>query len=200
MNTDIAAQTKAAYDFIEKLYLETSYLVKEIEGLLYEEEEKFVIGRPAGYQVSVKTSSGLDTNFVKLWLFKKFGVFFVPEEETKHKGGQTFTLIRDDLKLIYLRIVLNDPKEISPVVFSGVLYDIWNRPSEKINKFEHLMGPIQQKDDRIFTNGEAISYEDPSIRLKGRFLRRNLFDMNDSQALFEKIVTPTLDLYRNLNP
>jgi hypothetical protein len=197
MKTDIAVQTMAAFDFIEKLYLETSYLVKEIEGLLYEEEERFVIGRPSGYHVSFRMSSGLETNNVKLWLPKKFGVFFVPEEETKLKGGQTFTPMRDDLKLIYLRVLFNDSKEKVPTIFSGILYGIWKRPSDKINKFEYLMGPIQQKDDRIFANGNMVSYEDPSIRLKGRFLKNDLFEMTNSQALVDKIVNPTLNLYRN---
>jgi len=198
MNTEISAQTKAAFDFIEKLYLETSYLVKEIEGILMNEEERFVIGRPAGYQISVKMSSGLETNNVKLWLPRKFGVFFVPEEETKLKGGQTFTTIRDDLKVVYLRVVLNSLREETPTIYTGVLYDIWKRQSDKINKFEYLMGPIQQKDDRIFANGKKVSYEDPSLRLKGRFLKNDLFEMTDSQTLVDKIVNPTLDLYRNL--
>jgi hypothetical protein len=198
MNTDIAAQTKAAFDFIEKLYLETSYLVKEIEGLLYEEEERFVIGRPSGYHVSFRMSSGLETNNVKLWSPKKFGVFFVPEEETKLKGGQTFTPMRDDLKLIYLRVLFNNSKEKVPTIFSGVLYDIWKKRSDKINKFEYLMGPIQYKDDRIFANGKTVAYEDTSLRLKGTFLKNDLFDMTDSQALVDKIVKPTLDLYRKL--
>ena len=198
MNTDIAAQTKAAFDFIEKLYLETSYLVKEIEGILMNEEEHFVIGRPAGYQISVKMSSGLETNNVKLWFPRKFGVFFVPEEETKLKGGQTFTTIRDDLKVVYLRVVLNSRREEAPTIHAGVLYDIWKRQSDKINKFEYLMGPIQQKDDRIFASGRAVAYEDPSLRLKGKFLKNDLFAMTNSQALVDKIVNPTLNLYRNL--
>ncbi|MEE4600620.1 MAG: hypothetical protein V2J65_05025 [Desulfobacteraceae bacterium] len=198
MNTDIAAQTKAAFDFMEKLYLETSYLVKEIEGILSEEEERFVIGRPGGYHISARSSSGLEANNVKLWMPKKFGIFFVPEEKTKLNGGQTFTNISDDLKLIYLRVVLNDSKAAVPVIYSGIIWDMWKKQSDKINKFEYLMQPIQQKDDRIFANGETVSYEDPSLRLKGRFLRNNLFEMTNSQALVDKIVNPTLDLYRNL--
>jgi hypothetical protein len=198
MNTDIAAQTKAAFDFIEKLYLETSYLVKEIEGILYEEEERFVIGRPSGYHVSFRMSWGLETNNVKMWFPKKFGVFFVPEEETKLKGGQSYTLMRDGLKLIYLRVLFNDTEEDVPTIFSGVLYDIWKRQSDKINKFEYLMGPIQHKDNRIFANGETVSYEDPAFRLKGKFVKNDLFEMTNSQALVDKIVNPTLDLYRNL--
>jgi len=198
MNTVIATQTKAAFDFIEKLYLETSYLIKEIEGILYEEEERFVIGRPSGYQVSFRMSSGLETNSVKMWLPKKFGVFFVSEGETKHKGGQTYTTVRDDLKVVYLRVVLNSLKDEAPTIHSGVLYDIWKKQSDKINKFEYLMQPIQQKDDRIFANDETICYEDQSLRLKGKFLKNDLFGMINSQTLVDKIVKPTLNLYRNL--
>jgi hypothetical protein len=60
------------------------------------------------------------------------------------------------------------------------------------------MGPIQQKDDRIFASGRAVAYEDPSLRLKGKFLKNDLFAMTNSQALVDKIVNPTLNLYRNL--
>ncbi len=197
MTDDVVTQTRAAYDFLEKLFLETSYLIKEVEGILYDEPEKFVIGRPNGYHVSVKTSSGLETNNVKSWLIKKFGVFFVPEEETKTIGGQTITKIRNDLKLIYLRIILNDQKDITPSIYSGVIYDIWKKESDKVHKFEYLMTPIQQKDEKIFINPENLNYEDPLLRLKGKFVKNNLFDMQDSNALVEKIVNPTLDLYRN---
>ena len=198
MENEIVNQTRVAFEFIEKLYLETSYLIKEIEGILYDEQEKFIIGRPAGYQISVKTSSGLETNNVKLWLFRKFGVFFVPEEETKIVGGQTFTLMRKDLKLIYLRIVLNNSREIEPKIYSGVIFDIWKKESEKVNKFEHLMGQIQYKDEKIFMDTENLNYEDPAIKVKGQFIKNNLFDMHNSQALVDKIINPTLDIYRNL--
>jgi hypothetical protein len=30
-----------------------------------------------------------------------------------------------DLKLIYLRIVLNDSKVVEPNIYSGVIFDIW---------------------------------------------------------------------------
>ena len=49
-------QTNLAFDFIQKLHLEVSYLIKEIEGILYEEEEKFIIGRPSGYEISARSS------------------------------------------------------------------------------------------------------------------------------------------------
>ena len=45
---DLIEQTYLAFDFIQKLYLEVSYLIKEIEGNLQEEKEKFIIGKPGG--------------------------------------------------------------------------------------------------------------------------------------------------------
>ena len=167
-----------------------SYLIKEIEGILYGEEEKFIIGRPGGYSVSTKSSVGLETQYVKLWLYRKFGVFFVPERETKLQGGVTTTKIDENLKLIYLRIVLNDPKAATPLLYSGVLCDIWKKQSDKVHKFEHLMSPIQQKDERIFKDPENVDYEDPLIKLKGRFVKNSLFDMQDSSSLVEKVVHP----------
>ena len=199
MTDDIVIQTKAAYEFLEKLFLETSYLIKEIEGILYDEAEKFVIGRPGGYSVSTRSSVGLETSSVKLWLYRKFGVFFIPEEETKLQGGVTITKLHDKLKLVYLRIVLNGSNEISPKIYSGVLFNIQIKQQDKVKKFEHLMSQIQWKDDRIFTNSENLDYEDPSIKLKGKFVKNNLFDLHDSNALVDKIVHPTLDLYRNIN-
>lgn len=199
MTDDIVTQTKAAYEYLEKLFLETSYLIKEIEGILYDEAEKFVIGRSNGYSISVKMSSSLETNYVKSWLYRKFGVFFVPEEETKLQGGVTTTKLHDELKLIYLRIVLNDSNEIIPSIYSGIIYDIWKKKSDKINKFENLMSSLQVKDEKIFKNPENPDYEDPSLKLKGKFVKNNLFDMRDSNSLVEKIVNPTLELYRSVN-
>ena len=45
---NLIRQTKNAFEYIQKLYLESSYLIKEMEGLLKEEEENFIIGRPSG--------------------------------------------------------------------------------------------------------------------------------------------------------
>ncbi|GFP32571.1 hypothetical protein HKBW3S42_00875 [Candidatus Hakubella thermalkaliphila] len=109
---EILRQTALAFDFIQKLYLEVSYLIKEIEGTLQEEDEKFVIGRPAGYGISARSSTGLESNNVSLWLLKKFAVFFVSEEKTKLERGQTITELHKDLKVLYLRIVLNDKNRL----------------------------------------------------------------------------------------
>jgi len=82
---EIIEQTNLAFDFILKLYLEVSYLIKEIEGMLYELEEKFVIGRSGGYHISARSSTGLESSNVSFWLMRKLGVFFIPENKTDRK-------------------------------------------------------------------------------------------------------------------
>lgn len=72
---NLIEQNNNAFDYIEKLYLETSYLIKEVAGILEDEEENFLIGKPSGFQISSTASSGLEPNYVKSWLLKKFSVF-----------------------------------------------------------------------------------------------------------------------------
>ncbi|GFP18533.1 hypothetical protein HKBW3S03_00038 [Candidatus Hakubella thermalkaliphila] len=197
---EILRQTALAFDFIQKLYLEVSYLIKEIEGTLQEEDEKFVIGRPAGYGISARSSTGLESNNVSLWLLKKFAVFFVSEEKTKLERGQTITELHKDLKVLYLRIVLNDKNIDEPIVYLGVLYNIEKKPQAKgINKFESIMGYIEYNDDKIFKKPQEIDYEDAYVRLQGELIKNNLYDINDSQTLYDKIIKPSLELYRKLD-
>ncbi|MBO8129816.1 MAG: hypothetical protein H0Z39_11595 [Peptococcaceae bacterium] len=197
---EIIRQTALAFDFIQKLYLEVSYLIKEIEGTLQEEDEKFVIGRPAGYGISARSSTGLEANNVNLWLLKKFAVFFVPEERTKLERGQTITELRKDLKVLYLRLVLNDKNIAESTVYSGVLYNIQKKPQGKwISKFESIMGHIEYNDNKIFKEPQEIDYEDAYVRLQGELIKNNLYDINDSQTLYDKIVKPSLELYRKLD-
>jgi len=42
--TELITQTQLAFDFIQKLYFEVSYLIKEVEGQLAQEEEGFMLG------------------------------------------------------------------------------------------------------------------------------------------------------------
>ena len=109
---EVIQQTALAFDFIQKLYFEVSYLIKEIEGLLAEENERFIIGRPSGYAITSRNSSGLEPFLVNLWPLKKMSVCFIPEEQTKINGGVTNTTFDKNLKIIYLRIILSE-KEIS---------------------------------------------------------------------------------------
>lgn len=193
--SELIEQIDLAFDFIRKLYLEVSYLIKEIEAMLNEEEEKFVIGKPGGYGITVRRSSGLEANNVNLWLFTKLAVFFVPEERTEMRGGQQITKIDDDLKVLYLRIDLQDENE--PTVYSGILHSIKNKGTAKwINKFENLMGHFEYNDERIFKNPEKIDYQDAYIELKGKLIQNTLLEINNGEDIREKIIKPSLELYR----
>lgn len=194
--SEIIEQTNLAFDFIQKLYLEVSYLVKQIEGILYEEEEKFIIGRPSGYGVTARSSAGLESNNVNLWSLRKFAVFFVPEDKTKVKRGQTITRIDENLKVLYLRAVLNDKDINEPSFYSGVLHNIQIKPPVHWTKFENVMGHIEYHDDKIFKNKERTNYEDAYIKLQGELIKNNLLEINDSETILRRIVEPSLELYR----
>jgi hypothetical protein len=196
---DIIEQTRLAFDFLQRLYIEASYLIKEIEGILKEEEEKFIIGRPAGYSISARSSTGLEANNVALWLLRKFAVFFVPENRTKQERGQTITTIDKTLKILYLRIVLNDNKLNEPAIYSGALFDMAiKQPGKWIKKFENAMGHLEYNDEKMFKVPEQIDYEDAYIKLRGEFIKNHLFDINDSQTIVKKIIKPSLELYRSI--
>ncbi|MFC1580072.1 hypothetical protein ACFL4N_04100 [Thermodesulfobacteriota bacterium] len=194
---EIVEQTDLAFDFLQKLYLEVSYLIKEMEGLLGQEEEKFIIGRPGGYSISSRSSMGLEPVHVSLWLMRKLAVFFVPEDQTARQGGTTTTEIDDNLKVLYLRVVLNDGRIKEPEVHFGVFFNVKKQANAKrIEKFEHLMGHFQYNDEKIFSDSQKINYEDARIKLKGSFVKCNLFAIKDSQTIAERIIKPALDLYR----
>ena len=195
--SEITEQTNLAFDFIEKLYLESSYLIKEIEGILNEEEEKFIIGRPGGYAVSSISSKGLEVNYVRLWLLKKYAVFFIPEEKAVKKGGATFTKMDKDLKVLYLRILLYDKDIKEPTVYSGVLYNIEKKSKTKwFSKFEQAMSNLEYNDYKVFKNIQKINYENVYIKIQGELMKNSLFEITDSETIVKKIINPSLELYR----
>lgn len=195
--SEIVEQNNLAFDFIEKLYLESSYLVKEIAGILNEEEENFLIGRPTGYGVTASTSRGLEPNNVKSWLLKKLSVFFIPEEKTELRGGVTVTKIDKNLKVLYLRIAFYDKTIKSPAVYSGVLYNIEKKnDTSSVKKFENIMGHIEYNDDKFFKNIKKINYEDRYLKIQGELIKNYLFDINDSETIVNKIIKPSLELFR----
>jgi len=194
---EIVEQSSLAINFVEKLYLESSYLIKEIAGILNEEEEKFVIGKSGGSGISSMSSRGLEPNNVKLWLLKKFSVFFVPEEKTVIRGGTTITKIDKDLKVLYLRVVLNDKNVKEPTVYSGVLYNIEKKLENKfISKFEHVMTNLEYNGNKVFKDIQKINYENIYIKIKGELIKNNLFEITNSETIVKKIIKPSLELYR----
>jgi len=191
----IVEQCKLAFDFTQKLFLEVSYFIKEVEGMLL--EEGFIIGRPSGYQISARSSSGLEPVNVNMWLLRKFAVFFAPKDAIEFERGQTKLLVEEPAKVLYLRVILDDNKLSEPMVYAGTLYDIQKTPSTKwIKKFEQAMQHIEYNDGKIFSGDlQNMDYEDAHIKLKGHLLEIPLFEINDSDAISEKVVKPCLSLY-----
>jgi hypothetical protein len=50
--SELIDQANLAFDFIQRLYLEVSYLIKEMEAMLSEQPENFIMGKP-GYIPSI---------------------------------------------------------------------------------------------------------------------------------------------------
>jgi len=197
---EIVEQSKLAFKFIQKLYFESSYLIKEIEGMLAEEDEKFIIGKPGGNAISTRSSRGLETSNIPLWAVSKLAVFFIPRDSTQAKGAQTITKFGEKLKLIYLRIILNEKELDEPYLYSGILYEIIkkNPPNKWPQKFENIMGHIEYNEAKIFKKSEVIRYEDPYVKFRGKLFRAKLFDINNSDDILEKILNPTLKLFREI--
>ncbi len=185
-----------AFEFIHQFYLEVSYLVKEIEGLLKQEEEKFVIGKPVGYGISTRGSTGLESNNVYFWLPSKFSIFFVPEDVTV-SNGQTKTKVDDKLKILYFRFILNDKKFKQPLIYSGVFHNIILK-EQKWNRFEQAMGPLAGSDEKVFSDPLTVDYEDAKIIVKGKFIKNELLTINNSETIFHKVLEPSLRLYREI--
>ena len=193
---ELAEQSRRAFDFVQKLYYESSYMVREIESALADEEEKFVICRPSGYAISSLNSRGLEPQNVNWWLLRRFLVSFVPEDKTQMAGGTTKTQFKDDLKVLCFRIVMDD-KDTPPMMFAGVLYDINNKNSSW-QKFEHLIVHIEYRAPKVFVDPKKIEYDDAYAKFRGKLLGKELFTINSSEDLQKKIISPALELYRSV--
>lgn len=194
---EIVEQTKLAFDYLQKLYLETSYFIKEIEGLLGKEDEEFIIGRPGGYGITSNRSIGLEPGNVELWLLRKMAVFFVPRGTTVEKAGVTFTKMNDEIKVIYLRIVLDAKSLSEPMVYTGVLHNFKGKGKASMEKIEQVMSHMEYRESQVFKNPLAIDYLDGYLSFHGKLFAQNLFDLNSSEEIYKKIVTPALELFRN---
>lgn len=194
---EIVEQIKNAFDFIQKLYNESSYLIKEIEGQLAESEYHFQILKPGGYGVSARSSTGLEINYVNFWLLRKFSVAFVEEEYTTRAKGQNFTKIDKALKVIYLKITLDDKNYSEPQLIFGVLYEI-EKYKEWVKKFEHLMGTLEYIDNKLFSKFPNIDYKDSTFKIKGKFKKVNLLDINSSDEVIENVINPVIKIYESI--
>jgi hypothetical protein len=194
---ELISQTKLAFDYIQKLYFEVSYLIKEVEGLLSEEAEEFVIGRGSGYAVTARSSSGLDPALVNLWMYKKFAVFFIPKANTHLVKGQTITHFEGNPKIFYMRIVLDDKDIPEPSIYCGVLKDFKKKKPPMV-KIEQAMTTIEYNENKVFSDYGNIEYADPLVSFKGKLARTNLFDINTSEDIGKKLIEPALKLFREV--
>ena len=48
----------------------------------------------------------------------------------------------------------------------------------------------------LYKKVAKIDYEDARIKLQGELIKNNLFEINDSETILEKIINPSLELYR----
>ena len=198
--TKIITQTKHAFDFMQKLYLEVSYLIKEVEGLLGEEEERFIIGRPSGYQANMRTSAGLEPNQVHMWLPRNMAVFFVPEQTTQSSRGMTFTDLSPATKVIYLRVILDSKEKAEPVLHAGILYGFEKQKAGgKFVKFEQVLTHIEYRDNQVFQNIGSLEYSDSYIHFRGNLFEVPLYDLHTSQDVMDKVVKRSLVLFREAN-
>jgi len=197
---EIINQTRNAFDFIQKLYFETSYLIKEVEGIFAEEEEEFVIGKGGGYAITARSSNGLEANNVSLWPLRMFSVYFIPKQYTKIKGGVTVTVLSSDLRVIHLRVILDEKEILEPYITMSVLYD-FAKLSERDypSKLEQVNTIIEYNYSKVSKDTEVIDYADSYCSFKGKSFKVNLFDINSSEEIRKLITDPVLEIYREEN-
>lgn len=197
MSKALETQANNALDFVQKLYFEISYLIKEVEGVLQQQEEEFIIVRPSGYGVTTRTSIGLEPVNVDLWLSKAFTVFFCSKDNISEERGQTKTSFSDDLKVLILDIELMGKLIDAPRILAGCLRNISCKKPTKYKKFEAITWEFAYSREKIFSSIPNVSYEDSYVSFTGKFKTIPLFSINDSEAVERMLVDPMVKLFRS---
>lgn len=195
MSNQLETNWRNAFDYVHKFYLETSYLIKEVEGLLSKEPEKFVMCRGNGYTVSSYTSAGLDPRQVACWIPATIAVAFVPGKNTKETKGFTDTSLDKSLRVLILHIEAYWGEMERPVIYCGLLEKIKCKQRDW-KKFEKLMFEFAYRPDEIFAKRPKIDYEDRDCSFVGSAKTVPLFSINSAQDVMGKLVNPMLKLYR----
>ena len=195
MTKNLENQTKNAIEYMDRLFYEISYLVKEIEGQLL--KENFAIGLVNGYQVSSRTSSGLESHFVQYWMPKTFSVFFCEEGISETRGGQTFTKFKPDLKLLLIHIDISSLISKMPIIYFGVIHNIKPKIS-KWSKWEYAMIRFSYDHEKIFENLSKTEYSDNYFSFKRKFKSVPLFEIKDSESILTRIINPMIKMYSTI--
>ncbi len=194
--SELANQTRNAFEFIEKLFLESSYLIREVEGQLQKMPESFEILRPAGYVVSAVNAAGLEPKHVGNWLRKTIAVAFVPEGATERRGGQTHTPFSDDLRVLFLTMVFSAGELNEPTAFFGYVDQIENKTKD-FQKFERLMFEFPASAIKMLNSRSKISIDDNFCSMSGEVKKLKLYSLKTSEDVRKKLVEPMVKLYRS---
>ena len=196
MSKELKAQWKNAFSFVRKFYFETSYLIKEVEGLLGQEAENFTICRPSGYGATIYSSTGLETRNVESWFPRTATVAFVPDSSTTLKAGQTITKYSSGLMPLFLHVDLFSEDCDEPMIYAGCLKQIVAKKDALKKKMESLLFEFAYNPDKILANVPKIAFEDSYCKLTGTAKEIPLFSINNSEDVSRKIVEPMVKLYR----
>jgi len=129
-------------------------------------------------------------------LLRKFAVAFVEDSDTELKRGQNYTEINESLKVLYFRIILDDKNIKEPQLLFGIFYEI-EKFKDWVKKFENLLAAFEYSDNKLFTKFPNIDYEDGTFKLKGKFSKIDLLEINSSSELVEKVINPAIKLYKS---
>jgi len=93
---------------------------------------------------------------------------------------------------------LDDKNQTEPHLLFGVFYEI-KQFKDWVKKFENLMGNFEYVDSKLFAKFPNIDYEDGTFKLKGKFKKVDLLDINSSNELIEKVINPAIKLYQKID-
>ena len=196
MTKELDAQWKNAFDFVQKFCFEVSYLIKEVEGLLSQEDEKFVICRSSGYGATMFTSTGLEAVNVENWFPHTVTAAFVPGDQTQLQKGQTITPYHGKLRPLVLHIEVFSQDLACPLAYPGCLWSIAVKTEHLKKKFESLLWEFAYNPGKILSKVPDIAYEDSDCSFKGKMSKVPLFSINNSEDVASKLVSPMLKLCR----
>jgi hypothetical protein len=207
IKTGDANQIKNAFDFIQRLYHESASLIREIAELLSKNNHEFQLFSD-GYCMCSRTSIGLEPKEVDAWLLRKFAVAFVEKSIVDlqnvddsltanlklQNGLASCTKIDENFKLLYFRFLLDDKNQSEPQLIFGVFYDI-KFHKDWVKKRGNILVAIEYADDKLLAQFPDVDYEDNNFKLKGKLKKVNLLDINSTDELIEKVITPAIQIF-----
>ena len=94
---------------------------------------------------------------------------------------------------IDIQVVINTGRYITdPSVKKIVVY----KRACFILKNDGTVWVFGYNDNKIFSDINKVDYEDTYIKIEGKLIKNNLFEINDSETIVKKIIQPSLQLYR----